>query len=204
MRSLAGTPLANGHAPAADASALADGQRRSAAEWVDTLVAEMSSAQSVEEARQRAARLLQAFEQAVLAAEAQARSPLRRGLGWGAVGSCTVRGREFVTVVGGNVRSVEVARPSMACCRLSGAGSRDASVHTLVLCLCLRSTFCVTTAPLLVLAQHILRDHCYGRAIRGPGWKCWSNQEYCRARGTANILGQRPSMYSLDAYVLAT
>ena len=39
---------------------------------MDTLVAEMSSARSVEEARQRAARLLQTFEQAVLAAEAQA------------------------------------------------------------------------------------------------------------------------------------
>lgn len=75
MRSFSGTPLANGHGPAANSSAPANGQRRSAADWVDTLVAEMSSARSVEEARQRAARLLQAFEQAVLAAEAQACSP---------------------------------------------------------------------------------------------------------------------------------
>lgn len=79
MRSFTGTPLANGHGPAAEASAPANGQRRSAAEWVDTLVAEMSSARSVEEARQRAARLLQAFEQAVLAAEAQACSPCAPG-----------------------------------------------------------------------------------------------------------------------------
>ncbi len=39
-------------------------------------MAEMTSAKSVEEARARAARLLQAFEQAVLAAEAQVRVAL--------------------------------------------------------------------------------------------------------------------------------
>lgn len=39
-------------------------------------MAEMTSAKSVDEARARAARLLQAFEQAVLAAEAQVRGAL--------------------------------------------------------------------------------------------------------------------------------
>lgn len=60
-------PKTNGHASGGTLSELAEAPR-SSAEWVEALVQQMAGAKDVDDARERASQVLQAFEQAVLQA----------------------------------------------------------------------------------------------------------------------------------------